>query len=235
MAINRGPTDPLFEDEGFMNRSPGEIGHARWLNLMNNSGRLYVQMTRPEDGKVNEMGLNLEEYESLKFIVFFGTKVYAPTFLKIKQYPDLKEGSQHYFDIIQLAKSVLDKEPMDIIKKVLTTNGFMTHPELVLYWGIRSETHRRQAVEIILKIRKRAKNKKVRKFMVPKAHIDFEAKNPYELAGDIDKLPKKFVHEPNLTKYFSKDELLKYANGEMELEFPFIKLHNVDIGKNHEF
>ena len=232
MAINRGPTDPLFEDEGFMNRSPGEIGHARWLNLMNNSGRLYVQMTRPEDGKVNEMGLNLEEYESLKFIVFFGTKVYAPTFFKIKKYPDLKEGPQHYFDIIQLAKSVLDKEPMDIIKKVLTTNGFMTHPELVLYWGIRSETHKKQAVEMILKIRKRAKNKKVRKFMVPKNHIDFDATNPYELAGDIDKLPKKFVHEPNLTKCFTKEELLKYANGEMELEFPFIKLHNVDIGKN---
>ena len=68
--------------------------------------------------------------------------------------------------------------------------------------------------------------------MVPKAHIDFEAKNPFELAGDIDKLPKKFVHEPNLTKCFTKEELLKYANGEMELEFPFIKLHNVDIGKN---
>ena len=237
MAINKGPTDILFENDDFINRNPGEIAHARWLTLLNNNGRLLVQMTKPNDGELNEMGLNLEQYEKVKFLVNFGTKVYAPNFIKIKQYPDLKNGTQHFFDIIQLAKNVLlnkqplftVKNPMDIIKSVLTTNGFFVHPELILYWAIRDEKFRMQAVQMILKIRKRAKNKKVRKFQVPKQYINFDARNPWELAGDLDKLPKKFLHEPNLTKQFTNNELLKYANGEIELQFPFIKLHNVDI------
>ena len=93
--------------DDFINRNPGEIAHARWLTLLNNNGRLLVQMTKPNDGELNEMGLNLEQYEKVKFLVNFETKVYAPNFIKIKQYPDLKNGSQHFFDIIQLCKIVL--------------------------------------------------------------------------------------------------------------------------------
>ena len=227
MAINKGPTDALFEDEKFMNKNPGEIAHARWLTQLNNSGRLYTQMTEPEEGGVNEMGLNLEQFNNLKRVVTFGTQAYAPSFMNIKKYPDLKNASEHFLNMIKLSKKVCTDEEFEILKEVFANNSHTAHPETILYWAIRGLEYRKKAVDLILKIRQKKRKKNfVRKYQRPKIHhINFDAETPWELV-DFETLPENFLSEPVLTKKFTNEELIAYANGEMDLTFPFIKCHN---------
>ena len=184
------------------------------------------------------MGLTVKEYDSVKFAVTFATKVYLPGFLRIKMHPDLKNAPEHYFYLVKTSRELFenDEASFAVIKKVLTTNGFSVHPELILYWAIRTNEFRKKAVDKILKIRKDNKNKKkVRKYLIPKDYINFDASSPWELVGDWEKLPKIFIHEPNFTKNISNDDLKKYANNEIELEWPFIKCHNVDIERNVKY
>ena len=236
MAINKGPDDLLLNDPKFINRSPGNVGHARWLTQGAGFGRLYTQMTKPDEGEVNEMGLTLDEYEKLKIIVTFVTKVYLPAFLRIKMYPDLKNAPEHYLYMIELSRNLFENNPdhFAVITRVLTTNGYSTNPENILYWAIRNDEFRKKAVDMILKIRER-ENKKtevtVRKFLIPKDFINFDATTPWELVGDWDKLPERYINEPNLTKHIPDDELIRYGNREIELEWLSIKCHNVEIGK----
>ena len=47
---------------------------------------MSILKLQPDEGEVNEMGLTLDEYEKVKIIVSFVTKVYLPVFLRIKMY-----------------------------------------------------------------------------------------------------------------------------------------------------
>ena len=114
-------------------------------------------------------------------------------------------------------------------KKVFKNNSNCIHPEMILYWAIRGTEYRKKAVELILEIRESSAKDFVRKYEIPKEFINFDANSPWELAGDLRKLPKKYLSEPALTEKFSNEELIKYGNGEIELSFVHIPCHNVDI------
>ena len=71
--------------------------------------------------------------------------------------------------------------------------------------------------------------KTVRKYLLPKEKINFSANSPWELLGDIKKLDAKYLFEPTMTMEYSNETLQQFVNGEIEIEFPTVKIHNVDI------
>ena len=232
MAISHGWNDLLFDLVQFVYKHPGNIGHARWLTQLLNCARLYVQMKEPARCITNEMGINTWKYNKLKRVVTFGSQAYGPNFFKIKMHPDIKNASQHFLDMIKLSKSVCTEDEFEDQKKVFINNGHSAHPEMILYWAIRGTECRKKAVDLILDIRKRTPKDFVRKYMVPRDYINFDADTPWELLGDLRKLPENFLSEPALTKIFSDEQLMAYADGETELEFPSIPCHNVSIEKS---
>ena len=106
-------------------------------------------------------------------------------------YPDIKNAPQHFLDMIKLSKSVCTDDELYEQKKVFKNNSNCIHPEMILYWAIRGTEYRKKAVELILEIRESSAKDFVRKYEIPKEFINFDANSPWELAGDLRKLPTK--------------------------------------------
>ena len=231
IGIHNGKLDPSFLDESFVKRSPGNIGFARWLTIILNAARLYVQMTRPRKGKINEMGLNLDQYLCLKRLVTYGSQVYAPMFFEIKQKWHMKNGSLNYHKLLTETRSFCKRDEFTCVKEVLTTNGFFAAGENILMAAMLGDdlSFRKKALAILKKIKN---PNKLKKFLVPKGNINFKANHYFDLL-DFDKLLKdrgqKYLRFPAIFQDIPIDKLTKHANGEEELIIPSIFCHNVNI------
>jgi hypothetical protein len=168
-------------------KSPGALNHARWLTTANRILRLYVSTVNPS--------------EVLLILVEFIMKVYAPMWFSIKSEPSCLMGAKHVFKTIKLTR-YLPENLKQVIEPVINRNGFFAHPENVILsmLGDSRRNIRKQAVDHILRVRKKRKpEKEVRKFTVPK--INFDAKSYQSI------VQWKTSEEPPVTMYLSNEEL----------------------------
>ena len=147
--------DETIFTEQFVQRNPGNIQHARFLNTWNNTARLYTQMTEPEQGSVNEMGLTWDQYMDVKRAVVFGTQVYIPNHFMIKQNCYMQDGPENFLKMITLAKSVLPEEDYNVFQDVMEYNCHYSHSESILFAAVTGNADnavKNQAVDVIAKM-----------------------------------------------------------------------------------
>ena len=89
---------------------------------------------------------------------------------------------------------------------------------------------RQKALAIIMNIWRENKKKKSnlppRQLLLPKAHLNFNAQNYFNLLN-FNVLPKKFLTEPPMLAHFTTEALQKHATNEEEIELPNVPCHNV--------
>ncbi|CAH1998449.1 unnamed protein product [Acanthoscelides obtectus] len=158
------------------NKSPGKMSHARWLTRANRILRLYVSVETPP--------------ESLTILATYVIKVYAPIWFSIKSHSSCKDGSRHFFKLIELSR-YLPANLKSIVDPVIQRNSYFAHPENVLLAMLTdSQPHIRElAARRILKARS-VTIKDLRIFKLPQ--INFNASTYYDLLNwqeDISEPP----------------------------------------------
>ena len=123
--------------------------------------------------------------------------LYAPTLFSIKKEWHVSQGTIQVFNLIQLARNLLEKkhsDVFDIVKETVAHNGYFLHPENILLCMVTDSSLaiKRKGLAMIEKLRFTAQRRKasgddsIRKFMVPNADdIDFKAKSYHTLIGKM--------------------------------------------------
>ena len=230
LGISRGHLDKEIFTESFINRNPGNIGHARWLNTWNNIGRMYTQMTEPKNGKLNEMGLNHKQFMFVKRLVIFGLQVYIPNYFMIKKNWDMKDGPSNFLNMCKNAEKVCTESEFKVFKDVMIYNSYYCHSEAILYSAVAGSDAdiRKRAVDIIEKIREKRNDDQLRKYILPREFINLNAENYFDMLN-FDSLPEEHLSVPPLFRKIPTTDLKKFVTGEIQLEFFKIRCHNVDI------
>ena len=178
------------------NCRPGKVTKSRWITCANNVLCLYMQTTFPS--------------KNLILLVQIILNLYGPTIFNIKKNPHVSQGPIHYYNIVKMARNLLEKKHPACYKevvKVLTNNPFMAHIENILLAMVMDDDPdvNSEAVKVIDTIRKKKKKAKtIRKFLKPK-DIDFNATNYYKLI-DLSKVKAMyFCSPPLLNKYTIED------------------------------
>lgn len=170
-------------------RSPGKLSHARWLTTANRILRLYVSTPDPS--------ANLIE------ITTFVNRVYAPMWFHIKTKSRIKDASLNLWRTINFSRYLKD-DLRKIVDTTIQRNGFFAHPESLLVAMLADDRRhiRELSVRRILSIRaKKAAQKKIRKFEIPK--INFSANDYIDLINWQDCV----LTEPSLTQHITDEEL----------------------------
>ncbi len=188
-------------DDKFVMRKPGPLCHSRWLTT---AIRILILYTRTVDPS-----------ETLKLLVLYIVRVYAPAWFVIKMTNKFICGPDVYFDIIQAVKKVeeisqtfftpRDEGELTLkerVFKVLGRNAFCCLPENFLASLLYShkQSHRQIAVDKIMEIRAGPKLKLVTVKVPP---LNFEASEWGSLV-DLSTMP---CHEPPCVTHLSNEEL----------------------------
>jgi hypothetical protein len=197
-------------DDKFVKRKPGPLNLSRWLTTATRILILYTRTLMPS--------------ETLKVIVTFIVKCYAPTWFLVKRKNNFLLGPCVFFEMIQAVKEVEanvltfitprqeGEEPLtDKVFRVLSRNGFCCLGENFLASLLFSDerSHRQLAVDKILKIRS-GPQMKLTPTRIPK--INFEAEDwsklvdistiechvPPCVAGLSNEIIESFVSDDNL-------------------------------------
>lgn len=177
-------------------RNPGKLSHARWLTTANRILRLYVGTPDPS--------------ENLIEITTFINRVYAPMWFYIKTRPKIKDAPLNLWRTINFSR-YLREDLRKIVDSTIQRNGFFAHPESLLVAMLADDrrTIRELAVRRILSIRaKKATQKKIRKFEIPK--INFSANDYIDLIIWLD----CDLNEPTLTQHITEEELHRILNAD---------------------
>ena len=113
LAISNGK----FTD-GLAKQKPGGISHARWLTSASRILRLYAA--------------TLEPSKSLQKLTKFIMQVYVPVWFKIREQPDLNNGTNHFVWLWNACLTVLDEVDQNVVMPVLTRNSYFAHSEQFL-------------------------------------------------------------------------------------------------------
>ena len=188
-------------DEKFLMRKPGPLCHSRWLTT---AIRILILYTRTVDPS-----------ETLKLLVLYIVRVYAPAWFVIKMTNKFTCGPDVYFDIIQAVKKVeeiaqtfitpRDEGELTLkerVFKVLGRNAFCCLPENFLASLLYShkQSHRQTAVDKIIEIRAGPEPKLVTVKVPP---LNFEASE----WGTLIDLSTMVCHEPPCVRHLSNEEL----------------------------
>jgi len=188
-------------DEKFVKRKPGPLNHSRWLTTATRILILYTRTVSPS--------------ETLKVIVTFIVKSYAPTWFAVRMKNNFLLGPSVLFDMIQGVKAVEEnvltfitprkegEEPLtDKVFRVLARNAFCCLGENFLASLLFSDekSHRQVAVNKILQIRSGPEMKLI-PTRIPK--INFEAKEWSELV-DISTIQ---CHVPPCVAHLTNEDL----------------------------
>jgi len=119
-------------------RNPGILNHSRWITTANRILRLYIGVDNPS--------------KSLKQLVTFIIRVYAPTWFAIKFQPSCKDGAKHFYEIIKKTR-YLKEDFRAIVDTVIQRNGYYAHHENIILSMITDdrETIRELGLRRILK------------------------------------------------------------------------------------
>lgn len=98
-------------------KSPGKMGHSRWLTTANRILRVYVATNDPP--------------ENLIILAEFVTKVYSRMWFQLEAQPQLENGARHLWKLIHVSKE-LPNHVTVIINKVIQDNAYFAHPENLL-------------------------------------------------------------------------------------------------------
>ena len=98
-------------------QKPGPIVHSRWLTTANRLLKLYVATENPS--------------ETLRNLVTYVMKVYAPVWFHIKTKSSCSEGSRHLWRIIKFSRN-LTPELKAIVEPVIQRNGYFGTSENIL-------------------------------------------------------------------------------------------------------
>ena len=113
----------------------------------------------------------------------------------------------------------------------MLNNCFYAHSEAILLAMMFDSDNemKEKSLELILNARKRAKKyKKLRKFVLPKKHLNLEATHYSELLHWEELKPFQ-ISDPPLLKKFSDDQLKKFVQGEIELSIGDIPCHSQSV------
>lgn len=186
-AVNNGTCD-----NGLASQLPGPVSTARWLTTASRILRLYVSKSNPT--------------ETLRNLVRFIVKVYAPFWFLIKSQPQSIHGSRHLFQYILWIRE-LPVNIQHIIRPTIAQNSYYLHPENVLLSMITDEdsTVRMQAYEKIRTARGDPPPM-IRQFQVPKHQINFDC-NTYTEIINWDNLK---ITEPPCLSLYTDEQLTQY-------------------------
>jgi hypothetical protein len=177
---------------------PGPVVHSRWLTFGIRILRLYLS-TKAAGRDPN-----------LDILSVFVLKVYARCWFTIKRNPRLANGTPNFFEIVKSSR-YLPPTLRKVVDKVLKTNFYFAHSESLILAMLADESHKKQAIELIGKIRnKKKRSNQIRRFTLP--NINFEAITSESTdfsqlltLSDVSKLS-----EPPLTRGLSLEELEQY-------------------------
>lgn len=193
------------------NKSPGRIGHSRWLTTANRLCRLYVSKTKPT--------------ELLQLLVEYVLKVYAPAHFQIKRQSSCVYGAIHLCNMI-VASRFLDSPYQKTFQDTLQFNGFFGHPENVLLAILndKNEEVRYRGWAKIMDIRRNSDTTSFRQFKVPK--LNFSARNYTELVdweNELKSVPpvlNNFDFGAADARVFAKKKLSEHELGFNIMEVP---------------
>ena len=138
---------------------------------------------------------------------------YVPTWFAIRQNSVCTEGSKNIFRSIGLLRG-LPREIQDIIRPVISRNGYWAHPEQLLIAMVADEDreHRTEAIRHIRAARDKGKHEQeVRSFSLPT--INFNAQRYTDL---IDWAAED-VTEPPLLRDLSDSELCEISAAPLQI------------------
>src|SRR6266568_2931266 len=168
--------------------------------------RVYVSTECPSD--------------SLKVLVTFIIKVYAPMWFQIKMNPSCKDGARHVWHSIKRSR-YLSLDLKNVIDPVIQRNAYFAHPENILLSMItdHSKTIRELGLRRIL--RARSEKYGLRMFSIPT--LNFNAQNYMDMI-DWQNTP---VTEPPLLAEVPVDSIeMLVASGEIPvMDFPKYPCH----------
>ena len=185
-------------------KNVGKVHNARWITTASNLLVLYMQEEDPTD--------------QLVLLVKFILQCYTPSLVNIKQTPHCTNGTRHIWNILQLAKSLLEEDHPEVFSVVvdcLENNAYNFHPEQVVLSMITDtdKNIRDEGGQLIEKFRGQDKErkeeasglKKIRTFKKPK-NINLDAKHYSDVVdfGDFDKFD---VCSPPILRDYSIEEI----------------------------
>ena len=181
------------------------MAHSQWLTTANRILRLYVSTIEPS--------------QTLKIIVEYITKVYAPVWFEIKNASSSQNGALHLFQTIELTR-ILISDVRNIVYPVMQRNAFFAHPENLLLCMINDESSniRQLGWKQIKKAREQSKRKTIRTFQI--LDLNFEA----ELYFDMINWQNVNLTEPPITRSIS-DKEINYLISSKEKSFPHLPCH----------
>lgn len=187
VAINNGSCDDRLASQ-----SPGPVSTARWLTTASRLLRLYVSKSHPT--------------ESLRDLVTFVVKVYAPFWFLIKNQPQSIHGSRHLFKYILWIRQLPTYIQM-IIRPTIEHNSYYFHPENILLAMITDPDQRVRfrAYETIRNARGDPPAS-IREFHVPKNEINFEC-DKYTEVINWENLQ---ITEPPCLHFYTDKQLVEY-------------------------
>jgi hypothetical protein len=174
------------------------------LTAANRLVRLYVSTENPSN--------------SLKVIVTFIVKVYAPMWFTIKMNPSCKDGAKHVWKTIQRSR-YLSTEFKDVIDPVIQRNAYFAHPENLLLSMITDERKTIRELGMRRILRARSESCGLRKFSIPT--LNFNAQNYIDL---ID-WQMTDVTEPPLLADVDSIEMLVASGETPVIDFPKYPCH----------
>ena len=195
LCVQRGPTaDPELLE--WFHATPGTVTPARWVTTGSNI--LVVYMQTPRDSVTPQ----------LKLLVKFILRAYAPTLFCIKQNWGFRNGPIHFFNMLRLSKSMLEKKHPTLyegVKDRLQNNAHFAHLEAILVTMCHDQDPKvsQKGIAIIEKLRSQKVPAIPRKVRVPK--INFEAAYYYDLIDMDDMNLEDFVSPPILSSHTIED------------------------------
>ena len=125
-------------------------------------------------------------------------KVYVPVWFGIKRYSSVKEGSKHFFQLINKSR-FLPSRYRTVVDKVLQHNSYFAHSENILLAMLHDDSPaiRELAARRILKVRDQGETSSIRTFQLPK--LIFDAPTYYSMIN----WQECQLQEPPITRKFS--------------------------------
>ena len=224
---------PAVGDLSILKEIPGKVNLGRWVTLASNLCREYCQTKKCPPTKKNQTRYTSTQrhYHNLKTLVKIILNIYAPMCFNIRKRFRVTDGSKLLFEQLQLAKDVLQPSHMTVFKEVFKNNCYFAHPENMLLCMMFDEDEeiKKKALKLILDARKRAKkSKKLRKFILPKKYLNFQASHYHELLL-WDKMKPREITDPPLLRKFSDDDLKQFSEGVKTLEKFDIPCHSQSV------
>ena len=177
----------------------GPLCSSRWLTTGERTLCKYTRTARPSKGLIRLVKVILN--------------LYLPGWFKFKCSPHIQEGARNYYYLVDLSRSLLDKD-MVIAQRVLQVNAFWPHSENLIISMLSDDREevRRKAVLWIMKARRDFNPDMHPRQFVPPV-VNFKAKNYFDL---IDWVSEPCT-EPPLTMDLSLDDIMSIIGSPLNL------------------